>query len=129
MKVSEFMKPVQILPPDAPVQEAAAVIKETGVNLVAVGSEDQLRGVVTPRDITVSAVADPCKVEVMPLEEIATPVMAFCNENQELEQVLVAMRTHQQTRLLVQNGEGRVVGAITLEDILQACPLSESVVN
>lgn len=123
MKISEIMTPVSVLPPETPVREAAELIKEQDVSLIPIGSGEQIEGVVTPRDIAVSAAAHGCKPERQPLEDIATQVMAFCQEGQELPEVLAAMQAHHQTRLLVRDAGGMVSGVVTLEDIVRACPV------
>jgi len=92
---------------------------------VPVGNEEQIQGVVTPRDIAVSAVADPCKVEAMPVAEIATPVMSFCQLDHEVSEVLKTMRMFHQTRVLVKNDGGKIVGVVSLDDVVQACSIAE----
>lgn len=120
------MKPVDVLPSDASVLDAARTMKDAEVNLVPVGSSpEQIDGVVTPRDITVFAVADACRAATMPVGEIATPVMAFCQEDQDIREVIDGMRAYHQTRLLVRDAEGHVVGVVSLDDIVAACPIAE----
>ena len=120
------MKPVAVLPPDAPIVEAAKLMKTEEVGIVPVGSADQIQGVVTPHEIAVSAVAEGCAVETTALQDIANPVMAFCQEDQDVQAVLTGMQTHRQAELLVRNETGEVVGTVSLEDIVKACSLPGS---
>lgn len=121
MQVRELMKPAAILSPDAPVSEAARIIYETDAALLPVGSKNELKGVVGTREIAAIA-AEPCKADAVPVDEITNPVMGFCNEGDDLEAAVNAMRASRQTRLLVRDREGRTVGVISLADIFDACP-------
>ena len=51
--------------------------------------------------------------------------MGFCQEDQDVTDVLKAMRSYHQTRLLVRNGNGEIVGVISLDDIFHTAPVAE----
>jgi predicted transcriptional regulator len=126
MQIRDLMKRTDVLPPDAPISEAAKMMKDKETSVVPVGSANDLKGVVTPREIAAAA-AEPCQMDSMPVEDVTKNVMGFCNEDQDLEEALKTMRTTRQLHLLVRNNEGKTVGVISLSDILEACPEVELV--
>jgi predicted transcriptional regulator len=115
------MKPTAMLSPEAPVSEAARIIHETDVSMLPIGNDNDMKGVVTTRAIAAIA-AEPCKADAVPVDEITSPVMGFCGEDDELGDAVNAMRASRQTQLLVRNREGKTVGVISLSDIFEACP-------
>jgi CBS domain-containing protein len=121
MLIRELMKPVEVLAPETPISEAAKLMKEADVELIPVGRGEDLQGVVTPREIAVAA-AEPCNAAAMPVDEVATNVLGFCCEDQDVQEALRTMQSTRQTRLLVRGRDGRTIGVIAIADILGACP-------
>lgn len=126
MQIRDLMKRTAVLPPDAPISEAVRIMKDNETSVVPVGNANDLKGVVTPREIAAAA-AEPCKMDSMPVEDVTTNVMGFCNKDQDLEEALKTMRATRQMHLLVRNNEGKTIGVISLSDILEACPEIELV--
>jgi len=103
--------------------EAATMMRQHHVgDVVVVGDEDKERiplGIVTDRDLAVKVIAgglDPATTRVAIL--MHTPVViAQASEDSVL--VLERMRMHGVRRVPVVNGQGLLVGIVTLHDILR----------
>lgn len=123
MKVKDIMKPVQPLHAQATVADAAQVMKDHEVNLVPVGDAERIEGVVTSRDIALATgtggSGDPGQ---MPVDELLNNVMGFCYEGEDLASALRTMRACHAPRVLVRDSMARVVGVVSIEDVLVAAP-------
>ncbi len=92
-------------------------MKELDVGLIPVCDGDRLKGVLTDRDITIRAAADgrdPAKTKV---SEVMSKDIAYCLEEQEVEEAVSLMEARQIRRLPVLNQDKRLVGIVSLADI------------
>jgi CBS domain-containing protein len=119
MRLGEVMtRDVEVIGSNAPLKEAAAKMKALDVGLIPVCEGDELKGTLTDRDITVRATAkgrNPSKTKVsdiMSKEEIA-----YCFEDQEIEEAMSLMEARQIRRLPILNREKRLVGIVSLGDL------------
>jgi CBS domain-containing protein len=119
MRLGEVMtRDVEVIGSNAPLKEAAAKMKTLDVGLIPVCEGDELKGTLTDRDITVRATAkgrNPSKTKVsdiMSKEEIA-----YCFEDQEIEETMSLMEARQIRRLPILNREKRLVGIVSLGDL------------
>ena len=119
MRLGEVMtRDVEVIGLNAPLKEAAAKMKTLDVGLIPVCEGDELKGTLTDRDITVRATAkgrNPSKTKVsdiMSKEEIA-----YCFEDQEIEEAMSLMEARQIRRLPILNREKRLVGIVSLGDL------------
>ena len=103
--------------------QAAAVLmraKHTG-DLVVVNDPDEERiplGIITDRDIVVDVLAAGLNPATTTVTAILHPPVVVANENEDTSEALQRMRTHGVRRLPVVGLEGRLVGILTLDDIL-----------
>jgi len=118
--VQEVMKPVSVLASSASVSEAARVMKETEVNVIPVGEQDELRGVITSRAVAIAAMADSSNPHGIPVEEIAQPIMTFCGEHEAVGEAVKRMDSTGADHLLVRGVEGNIVGVLAAADVLHA---------
>jgi len=108
--------------PDATVREAAQVMKREDVGIVPVvdgQSERRLVGVITDRDIAIRCVAEgrtaDCRVrEVMSADNITT-----CDQNDDVDSVMDAMRTEKVRRIPIVDERGALVGIVAQADIVR----------
>ena len=108
---------VEVISGSASVKEAAVKMKDLDVGLIPVCEGDGLRGMLTDRDITIRATAagrDPKEIRV---EEIMSTDIAYCLEDQEVEEAVSLMEARQIRRLPILNQDKRLVGIISLGDI------------
>jgi CBS domain-containing protein len=122
MKIQEIMtKDPSCVTPDATVREAAQVMKREDVGIVPVvdgQTQKRLIGLVTDRDIAIRCIADgkdgTCRVrDVMSSDDLAT-----CSENDDVENVMSAMRTEKVRRIPIVDERGSLVGIVSQADLL-----------
>jgi len=119
MRVYEVMtRGVECIHPEASLQEAAAKMKSLDIGMLPVCSDhDRLVGMLTDRDITVRATAegeDPTDIHV---RDIMTPEVVYCFEDQLVDDAAHLMEEKQVRRLVVLNGDKRLVGIVSLGDL------------
>ncbi|RPI34582.1 MAG: CBS domain-containing protein [Chloroflexota bacterium] len=118
MELKDIMtRNVEVLPPNATVQEAARVMKDLDVGAVPVCDGERLLGIVTDRDITIRSTAaglDPTSTSVV---ETMTPQILYCYEDQSVKEAAQIMGANQIRRLPVLNREKKLVGIVSLGDL------------
>jgi CBS domain-containing protein len=118
MELRDIMtRDVEVVNGDASLTDAAIKMKDLDVGLIPVCNGDRLQGMVSDRDITIRATAagrDPTKTKV---EEIMSTDIAYCMEDQEIEEAVNLMEARQIRRLPILNREHRLVGIVSLGDI------------
>jgi CBS domain-containing protein len=118
MELREIMTcNVEVVSGDASLQEAARKMKALDVGLMPVCDGDQLQGILTDRDITIRATAegrDPSKTKVA---DVMSADIAYCLEDQEVEEAVSLMEARQIRRLPILNLDKRLVGIVSLGDI------------
>jgi CBS domain-containing protein len=122
MKIQDIMtKDPSFVTPDATVRDAAQVMKREDVGIVPVvdgQTEKRLIGLVTDRDIAIRCIADgkdgTCRVrDVMSSDDLAT-----CSQNDDVENVMSAMRTEKVRRIPIVDERGSLVGIVSQADVL-----------
>jgi CBS domain-containing protein len=118
MQIKEIMtrEPV-VIQPDVVLKEAAVRMRELDSGVMPVGRTDRLVGMLTDRDITIRATAagkDPNRTRV---EEVMTPDVVYCFEDDDLRDAARKMEEHQLRRLIVLNRDKRLVGILSLGDL------------
>ena len=118
MELREIMtRDVEVVSGDASLKEAAVKMKNLDVGAIPVCDGDQLRGMLSDRDITIRATAsgrDPTKTKVA---EIMSTDIAYCLEDQEVDEAVSLMEVRQIRRLPVLDQDKRLVGIVSLGDI------------
>jgi CBS domain-containing protein len=118
MRLGEVMtRDVEVVSSNTSLKEAAAQMKSLDVGLMPVCDGDELKGTLTDRDITVRATAeglDPLETRV---SEIMSTDIAYCFEDQEIEEAMSLMEARQIRRLPVLTREKRLVGIVSLGDL------------
>jgi CBS domain-containing protein len=106
---------VEVVSAGASLKNAAKKMKDLDVGLIPVCDGDRLKGVLTDRDITIRATADgPSKTKV---SEVMSTDLAYCLEDQEVEEAVSVMEARQIRRLPIVNQDKRLIGIISLADI------------
>jgi CBS domain-containing protein len=119
MRCEELMTPEpEIVRTDDTVRIAAAKMRDANIGFLPVLDDlEQLVGVVTDRDLAVRALAEALPAET-PVEEVMTVDVVTCNPDDDLRRVERLMRVNQKGRLAVVDDAGRLVGVISLSDII-----------
>ena len=118
MQVKDVMtRQVEVVHPDATLAEAAAQMKRLDVGPLPVCDGDQLKGMVTDRDITIRATAAGQDPNATKVADVMTKEVIYVYEDQDLAEAAKLMREHQVRRLTVLNRDKRLVGIVSLGDI------------
>ena len=117
MPLKDVMTPgVEVIAPEATLQQAAAKMRRLNIGPLPVCDGDQLVGMLTDRDITVRAVAEGCDPTTT-VREAMTPDLAYCFEDQSVEDGVQMMERYQIRRLPILNRTQRLVGMVSLGDL------------
>ncbi|HEX2929504.1 MAG TPA: CBS domain-containing protein [Candidatus Binatia bacterium] len=118
MQLGEIMtRDVEVVGLEAPLQVAAALMKSLDVGMVPVCDGKTLKGTITDRDITVRATADGCDPASTKVCDIMSTDIAYCFEDQEIEEAMSLMEAQQIRRLPVLSRDKRLVGIVSLGDL------------
>jgi CBS domain-containing protein len=118
MQVKDIMtRDVEIARRDTLLTDVAERMRDHDIGLLPVCDGDQLLGVVTDRDITVRATANKLHPELVRCQDVMTPNVVFCFEDQEVADAGTIMQDHKIRRLPVVNRQRRLVGIISIGDI------------
>jgi CBS domain-containing protein len=120
MNVAECMtKDALVVEPEVTLRTAAAIMADSGVGMVLVGTNERLVGMVTDRDIVVRGIAAGRDVNTSVQDVMSDPVK-YCFEDETVEQVAESMAAIQMRRLPVLNRARRLVGIVSLGDLAKA---------
>jgi CBS domain-containing protein len=112
--------------PDTSLADAAKVMDRADIgDVLIVDGTDQLRGIVTDRDIAIRAVAEGRDPNTSTVEEIMTPTVETISSSATVREAIETMRRHDIRRLPVVDG-GSPIGVVSLGDLAMS-PGSQSV--
>jgi CBS domain-containing protein len=92
---------VEVIAPEMSIQEAAEQMRSLDVGVLPVCNGGRLVGMLTDRDLAVRAVVDGRDPKSTTVEEIMTRQIAFCFEDQDIEEAERVMEKNQIRRLPV----------------------------
>jgi CBS domain-containing protein len=108
---------VEVVHPDAMLQDAAQKMKSLDVGSLPVCDGQRLVGTLTDRDITIRAVAEGRNPTTTPVRESMTPQVIYCYDDQNVKEAAKLMQEKQIRRLPVINRDKRLVGIVSLGDL------------
>ncbi|HBI71244.1 MAG TPA: CBS domain-containing protein [Massilia sp.] len=114
---------VQTISTQDSVQRAAQLMDELNVGAIPVVDDGRLVGMITDRDITVRSVAvgqDPAGTRV---NDVMSTDVRTCTVDQGVEDVLAQMADVQIRRVPVVDGNGQVIGIVSLGDVVTKAPV------
>jgi CBS domain-containing protein len=119
MRVSELMTPnARCIRPDATLREAAEKMRDLDVGPLPVcGDNGRLVGMITDRDIAIRAVADGQDPKTTRVQDVMTPDVIYCFEDQDVAEAADLMKENQIRRLVVLNRDKNLVGIVSLGDM------------
>lgn len=118
MKISEIMtKHVEVVRPDATIEEAAQKMKDIDVGSLPVCDGRKLQGMVTDRDVTIRAVAEGRDPRQTKVKEIMTADIVYGRTGQDVKEIAETMAAHQIRRLPIVNDDNDLVGIVALGDL------------
>ena len=119
MQVKDVMTGgVECIRPTESIAKAAERMRDLNVGALPVcGANDRLVGMITDRDITIRGTADGSQPEATTVDEVMTPHVVYCFDDQEISEAARLMREKQIRRLVVLNRDKRLVGIVSLGDV------------
>jgi CBS domain-containing protein len=119
MQVKDIMTArAECTSPTTTLRAAAQRMKELDVGPLPVcGDDDRLAGMITDRDITVRAVAEGLDPSTTLVQDVMTPNIIYCFEDQDVSDAAHMMEQNQIRRLVVLNRHKRMVGIVSLGDL------------
>ena len=118
MDVSEIMtKRVEVVRPDATIEEAAQKMKDIDVGSLPVCDGRKLQGMVTDRDVAIRAVAEGRDPRQTKVKDIMTADIVYGRTGQDVKEIAETMAAHQIRRLPIVNDDNDLVGIVALGDL------------
>lgn len=115
-------KPV-IVGSSVTVRDAANIMGESGVgSLLVVDTEQRVLGIVVAEDFVARATAKALDPDLTPIAEIMTTAVFDTRPEADIYEAMVLMREHDVFHLPVRDDEKKLVGFLTLKDILRIEP-------
>jgi CBS domain-containing protein len=103
--------------PDTSLSEVARLMESEDVGALPILDGEQLTGMITDRDIVVRAIAKEKDPKGMPVRDVATPEVVVVNADEDLDEALKLMASHQVRRLPVVDDDFRLVGMLAQADV------------
>jgi CBS domain-containing protein len=103
--------------PSNTLQEVAQRMKNLNVGALPVCENDRLMGMITDRDIVVRAVNEGYDIRATIVQDVMTPEVLSCFEDEDVQEAAQLMSVHQVRRLVVFNQDNRLVGIVSLGDL------------
>ncbi|GGI94031.1 CBS domain-containing protein [Streptomyces brasiliensis] len=116
-QIREIMTPDPVtVTEQAPIIEAAQLMRERGIGDVIVTESGHLRGVVTDRDLVIRALADQRSPTLTTVGQVCSRDLVTCSPQDAVDDAVRLMREHALRRLPVIEGD-EVVGTVSLGDL------------
>lgn len=108
------------------VLEAARAMENNSIGAIMVQDRGRIVGIVTDRDLAVRALGHKLDPETTPIAKVMTPSPLMLTPDDSREEAIALMQQGNVRRIPL-NENGRVVGMVTLDDLLldEAAPLDE----
>lgn len=130
MKVLDVMtRDIEFVDAGMSVAEVAATMGDLSVGALPIGSADDLQGIVTDRDILFRVVAKGLDNTATAVGDVMTTTLYSCRPEDTVTTALDLMGARNLRRLPVLDGNGRMVGLVTLSDLSRVLLLSSSVIE
>lgn len=104
--------------PQDSLRHAAERMRRMDVGVLPVWDGERLLGMLTDRDIVVRALADGLDPDTSCASDVMTPDVRACSPEQDAEDVKRLMGEQQLHRLPVVDGNARLVGIVSLGDLV-----------
>jgi CBS domain-containing protein len=109
---------VHCIAPDASIAEAAQMMADLDIGALPVEAEGRrVAGIITRGDILIRVVAQGRDPQTTRVADAMSADLFTCTPEDPVEDAIRAMEEHQVRRMPVLDGEGRMVGLVTLADL------------
>jgi CBS domain-containing protein len=104
--------------PETTLGAAATLMAAGRCGTLPVVHEGKTVGMITDRDICLALAAAQCSPSELPVADVMSEALYVCREEDEIEEALETMMSHQVRRLPVLDRQGALVGLLSIDDIL-----------
>lgn len=121
MKVKDCMcKEVCYLKPETTIVDTAKLMNDQHIGSVPICDEEKrILGIVTDRDIVLRGIANGKDINSTPISEIMTTNVCSCMEEDDIFDAQNKMSEKQIRRLIVSDENNKIVGILTLGNMVQ----------
>ena len=109
---------VVVQPPTATCYDAAELMRDRNVGSIVVVENQQPLGLVTDRDLVTRVIADKRDPAQVLLREVMSPSPIFLSHRRSVDEAVETMRDLGVRRLPIVDDQNRVVGILSLDDLL-----------
>lgn len=118
MQIKEIMTPsVEVIQADTPLPQAARMMRDMNVGVLPIADGQNISGVLTDRDIVVRSTADGNDPKKVTVGEVASNDVAWCYDDDEIEDALGTMKERKIRRLPVVSRENQLIGIVSIGDV------------
>ncbi|WP_295978629.1 CBS domain-containing protein [uncultured Variovorax sp.] len=130
-KIKDVMtRDVEVIGPDATVEEAARRMRDGDFGMMPVGENDRMIGAISDRDIAVRGIAEGRDGNAK-VRDVMSDGIRWAYEDEPLEHAAQIMAAHQIRRLPILDRGKRLVGILSLADVAMkqraTKPLTEAI--
>jgi len=111
-------KPVVTVLPNQTVHDVALKMRGHHVGAVVVVEEDRPVGIVTDRDIVLRVILEARDPETTPVRHIMSRDLALVRDDEKIDDAVRSIREAGVRRLPIVDAKGKVVGMVTLDDLV-----------
>lgn len=117
---------VECVSPVDTVEEAARRMRDEKVGFLPVCDQSKkVLGTITDRDLVIRVLASK-KPPTTPVDDVMTKEVVSCGPKDDLQRAMQLMAENQKSRIMCVDGDGRLVGVISLSDIAQEEPAGQA---
>ncbi len=123
MQVKEIMtERPEFLLTTATITDAAKKMRELDTGFLPIGDKatDKIVGILTDRDLVISALANKNALDT-PVKNVMHKDVWYCFENDDVQKAFESMKKKQIRRLIVLNNNKKLSGVLSLGDIALHC--------
>lgn len=118
MQVKEVMsKKPDYVDHSLTLKQAANEMLKNDIGFVPISENDRFIGVLTDRDLTIRAVAEGLNPTTTHVDEVMSPNVYYCYDDDDVKKAAQYMSDQQVRRLIVLNHDKRIVGVVSLGDL------------
>lgn len=110
------------LPADKSVQDAAKLLKKTGVGSIIITQKGKAKGIITERDIVHKVVSIGKDAKKTKLKAIMSRPLKVIKASDTIETAALALLNNKVKRLPVLDKKSRLIGIVTESDLLRVYP-------
>jgi CBS domain-containing protein len=119
MPITDFCNsPVVTVSPDQQVLNVIKLMRDKNVGAVVVTVQEKPVGILTDRDIVMRVTAEGKEASATRIRTVMTPNPVVVSEQEGVWGLIKIMKEHGKRRYPVVSGKGKLVGIITLDDLI-----------